>query len=47
MTPCERPPTRFLGSRLWLPAILVASDSHPRVLRFGETHYGEILPPIG
>lgn len=47
MPPCKRTPIRCLGSRLWLPAILVASDSHPRLLPFAETYYGEILSRTG
>lgn len=47
MPPCKRTPIRCLGSRLWLPAILVASDSHLRLLPFAETYYGEILPRTG
>jgi hypothetical protein len=36
-------PPRCLVSRLWLPAILVASNSHLRLLRLSGAHYGEIL----
>jgi hypothetical protein len=45
--PRKRTPIRCPASRLWLPAILAASDSLLRLLRFGGTYYGEILPHTG
>jgi hypothetical protein len=40
---CKRTSLRCPASRLWLPITLLVSNSHSRLLRFEETHYGEIV----